>query len=62
MAHLVIIACLVAVQNECKEIPLLDITAEDVTLCITKSHENAEKWQKQNTEYVVIGTKCVKNS
>ena len=60
MAYLIVIACLIAVENECKEIPLQNVTAEDVTLCIRDSHANAMKWEKENTEYRVIGTKCLK--
>ena len=60
MAYLVVIACLIAVENQCKEVPLVEITSEDVSLCISKSHENAQKWQKENADYIVIGTKCVK--
>ena len=60
MAYLIVIACLIAVENECKEIPLTNITAEDVTLCIRDSHANAMKWEEKNKEYRVIGTKCVK--
>jgi hypothetical protein len=60
MAYLIVIACLIAVENDCKEIPLTNITGEDVTLCIRDSHANAMKWEQENKEYRVIGTKCVK--
>jgi hypothetical protein len=59
-AHLVIIACLVAPPNTCGEVPLPDVTNEDVTTCIRDSGMNARKWQEKNMDKHVIGTKCVK--
>ena len=59
-AHLVIIACLVAPPNTCGEVPLQDVTNEDVTTCIRDSGKNAHEWQEKNTDRFVIGTKCVK--
>ena len=42
-AHLVIIACLVAPPNTCGEVPLPDVTNEDVTTCIRDSGKNAHE-------------------
>ena len=59
-AHLVIIACLVAPPSDCKEFLLPDVTAEDVSSCIGKAAEPVQKWQEENQDKLVIGTKCVK--
>ena len=59
-AHLVIIACLVAPPNTCKEVPLLDVTSEDVASCTGTAPVKAVEWQRENLDQFVIGTKCVK--
>ena len=60
-AHLVLIACLAAPPNTCQEIPLLEVTAEDVVSCTAKSKDASEAWQKEHKDYLVIATKCAKD-
>ncbi len=44
--HLVLIACLAAPPNTCQEIPLVEVTAEDVVSCTGKAKDTSEAWQK----------------
>ncbi len=59
--HLVLIACLAAPPNTCQEIPLPEVTAEDVVSCTGKAKESSEAWQKEHKDYLVIATKCAKD-
>jgi hypothetical protein len=60
-AHLIIIACLVAEPHTCSEIPVPQVTSEDVVSCNSTSREKSEKWQAEHKDqYLVIATKCVK--
>ena len=58
--HLVLIACLAAPPNTCQEIPLLEVTSEDVVSCVGKAKAKSEEWQSQHKDYLVIATKCAK--
>ncbi len=60
-AHLVLIACLAAEPHTCQEIPLLEMTSEDVVSCTAVSKAKSDEWQKQHADYLVIGAKCVKS-
>ncbi|MBK5197145.1 MAG: hypothetical protein JJE37_02570 [Methyloceanibacter sp.] len=61
-AHLVIIACLVAEPHTCSEIPLPDVSFEDVLVCNGQARAKSEEWQGQHKdEYLVIATKCLKD-
>ena len=60
-AHLIIVACLVAQPHTCSEIPVPDVTLEDVISCNHQARELSEKWQTDHKDqYLVIATKCVK--
>jgi hypothetical protein len=60
-AHLIIVACLVAEPHTCSEIPVPDMTLEDVISCNHQARELSEKWQTDHKDqYLVIATKCVK--
>ena len=59
--HLVLIACLAAPPNTCKEIPLPDVVSEDVIQCVNSSKAKSEEWQAKNHDYLVIATKCAKD-
>ena len=60
-AHLVLIACLAAEPHTCQEIPLLEVTFEDVVSCTALSKAKSDEWQKQHDDYLVIAVKCVKS-
>jgi len=59
--HLVLIACLAAPPNTCKEIPLPDVVSEDVIQCVGSAKTRSEEWQAKNHDYLVIATKCAKD-
>ena len=59
--YLVLIACLAAPPNTCKEIPLPEVTSDDVVHCVSTAAAKSEEWQSKNKDYLVIGTKCAKN-
>ena len=58
--HLVLIACLAAPPNTCKEIPLPEVVSEDVIQCVGSAKAKSEEWQAKNHDYLVIATKCAK--
>ncbi|HSD92572.1 MAG TPA: hypothetical protein VLB11_06045 [Methyloceanibacter sp.] len=59
--YLVLVACLAAPPNTCKEIPLPEVTSEDVVHCVSTAAEKSEEWQSKNKDYLVIATKCAKS-
>ena len=59
--HLVLIACLAAPPNTCKEIELPDVVSEDVIQCVGSAKAKSEEWQAKNHDYLVIATKCAKD-
>jgi hypothetical protein len=60
-AHLIIVACLVAEPHTCSEIPVPDITLDDVISCSHQARELSQKWQADHKDqYLVIATKCLK--
>jgi hypothetical protein len=61
-AHLVIIACLVAEPHTCSEIPVPEMVYEDVVSCNGTAKEKSEAWQIDHKDYLVIATKCAKES
>ena len=61
MAHLVLIACLMAAPHTCQEIPLPDVKFDDVVSCTHLAEGKADEWVTAHQDYSVIGTKCVKD-
>jgi hypothetical protein len=59
--HLVLIACLAAPPNTCREIPLTELTSKDVVHCVSTAKERSEAWQKEHKDYLVIATKCAQD-
>ena len=59
--HLVLIVCLAAPPNTCKEIPLPEVVSEDVIQCVGSAKAELEEWQAKNHDYLVIATKCAKD-
>lgn len=60
--HLVLIACLAAPPNTCQEIPLPEVISEDVASCLGSAKTKSDEWQSQHKDYLVIATKCAKDS
>jgi hypothetical protein len=60
MAHLVVMICLLSNPKECSEKAVPGATADDVVSCIKQAGDKADAWQKENSQYFVIGWRCVK--
>jgi hypothetical protein len=60
MAHLVLITCLIAAPHTCSEVSVPSSEPADVVTCIRQGETDADKWLGDNTEYSVIGWRCVK--
>jgi hypothetical protein len=60
MAQLVVMVCLLATPEKCQEFDVPGATATDVVSCIKTGGEKSNEWQKQNSQYFVIGWRCKK--
>ena len=60
MAELVVMVCLLATPEQCTEKPVPGASTGDVVSCIKQGADKATEWQKSNSEYFVIGWRCVK--
>jgi hypothetical protein len=61
MAELVVMVCLLARPEKCQEFNVPGASTEDVVTCIRQGGDKSTEWQKQNTQYFVIGWRCVMN-
>jgi hypothetical protein len=61
MAELVVMVCLLATPDKCQEFNVPGASAGDVVTCIKQGGDKSTEWQKQNTQYFVIGWRCVMN-
>jgi hypothetical protein len=60
MAQLVVLICLLATPEQCSEKPVPGATAESVVACLKTAGDKADAWQKENSQYFVIGWRCEK--
>jgi hypothetical protein len=61
MAELVVMVCLLATPEKCQEFNVPGASTADVVTCIRQGGDKSAEWQKQNTQYFVIGWRCVMN-
>ena len=61
MAQLIVMVCLLATPEKCQEFTVPGASANDVVSCIKQGGDKSDEWQRQNTQYFVIGWRCVKN-
>lgn len=61
MFEIIIMVCLAATGEECREYRFTDKQYESATSCIRDSHGKAYDWQAENKKYTVIGTRCGKD-
>ena len=61
MAELIVMVCLLATPEKCQEFTVPGASAEDVVSCIKQGGDKSDAWQRQNSQYFVIGWRCVKN-
>ena len=62
MFELIVMVCLAATGENCKEYRLPGKEYDNVVACITESHARGDAWQRENTKYTLVGTRCVKDS
>lgn len=60
MAQLVVFICLLATPEKCSELPVPGATSEGIISCLKKAGDQANEWQLSNSQYFVIGWRCVK--
>jgi hypothetical protein len=60
MAELIVMVCLLSSPDQCSERQVAGASTTDVVSCIRQGGDKAIEWQKQNTDYLVIGWRCVK--
>jgi hypothetical protein len=61
MFQLVVYICLVATPEQCSEKVVPGATADSVNACLREQGgDKAMEWQKENSQYFVIGWRCVK--
>ena len=61
MAQLIVVVCLLATPEKCQEFTVPGASANDVVSCIKQGGDKSDEWQRQNSQYFVIGWRCVKN-
>ena len=61
MAQLIVMVCLLATPEKCQEFTVPGALANDVVNCIKQGGDKSNEWQRQNSQYFVIGWRCVKN-
>ena len=62
MFEIIMTVCLAATGEDCRDYKLTDKQYESVTACIRDSHGKADAWQRENTKFTLIGTRCVKDA
>ena len=62
MFEIIVMVCLAATGEQCKEYKLTETQYEDVGSCIRESHSTAYEWQSDNSKFTVIGTRCAKDA
>ncbi len=62
MFEILLMVCLAATGEQCREYKLTEKQYEDVVTCIRDSHAKAYEWQTENKKYTIIGTRCAKDS
>ncbi|MGV1015565.1 MAG: hypothetical protein ACOYB4_11400 [Methyloceanibacter sp.] len=60
MYQLVVFICLLATPEKCSEKPVPGATAENIVPCLQQAGDKADAWQKENSQYFVIGWRCEK--
>ena len=61
MAQLIVMVCLLATPEKCQEFTVPGASANDVVSCIKQGGDKSDEWQRQNSQYFVIGWRCAKN-
>jgi hypothetical protein len=62
MFEIIVMVCLAATGEQCKEYKFTETQFEDAVSCIRESHATAYEWQGDNPKFTVIGTRCAKDA
>jgi len=62
MFELVVMVCLAANGGDCREFKIPHKEYKDVVVCITDSQAEGAAWQRENTKYTIVGTRCAKDA
>ena len=62
MFEVIMMVCLAATGDDCREFRLTNKEYTDAVSCIRVSHGEADAWQRDNTKYTIIGTRCAKDA
>jgi len=61
MFQVILMVCLATTGEQCTEYKLTDKYTDAVS-CIRESHAEGASWQRDNTKYTIIGTRCTKDT
>ena len=61
MFQVILMVCLAATGEQCKEFKLTKEYTDAVS-CIRDSQGVASVWQRENTKHTIIGTRCTKET
>jgi len=62
MFEVIVMVCLAASGTGCEEFKLPDKEYPDAVACIRDSHAEGAAWQRENSKYTIIGTRCAKGT
>jgi hypothetical protein len=62
MFEVIVMVCLAATGEDCREYKLTGKDYSDAISCIRESHGDAAAWQDKNTGYTIIGTRCAEGA
>jgi hypothetical protein len=62
MFEVIVVVCLAANGQECREFKLPDKQYVNATSCIKGSQADGAAWQLKNNKYTIIGTRCAEGS
>ena len=60
MVQLIVFVCLLATPEKCSELPVPGATADGIVACLKQAGDKANEWQLSNSQYFLIGWRCVK--
>ena len=62
MFEVIVMVCLAATGEDCREYKLPGKEYTDAVSCIKESHDEGAAWQLKHAKYTIIGTRCAKDA
>ena len=62
MFEVILMVCLAATGEQCREFKLTDKDYTDAVTCIRESHAEGAAWHLKNNKYTIVGTRCAKGA